>query len=173
METTTQLKNTFKEVIEELKPIFPEITNNTYTVCFNSTAKKRLGQCKRLKDNNFEININKLFAKVCPIIAVKNTMVHEILHSLPSGFSHKGKWIQYANIVNHRFPHYHITRLAHYTEYAKVMDDQIKYVVKCPTCNNTWRYFRQTKMISYLKSTKNNTRYSCPNCKSWVTLENY
>lgn len=173
METTNQLKNTFNEVIEELKPIFPEVENNTYVVCFNSTAKKRLGQCKRLNNNQFEININKLFAKVCPITAIKNTMVHEILHALPGGWSHKGKWIQYANIVNRRLPHYHITRLSRYKEYAEAIEDNIKYIVKCPTCTNTWRYFRETKMISYLKNTKNNNRYSCPTCKSWVTLEKY
>ena len=29
METTKELKNIFNEVIEELKPIFPEVENNT------------------------------------------------------------------------------------------------------------------------------------------------
>ena len=128
--TTLELRKTFLEVIEELKPIFPEVTANTYITIFNETAKKRYGQCRRISPYHFEISINKLFAEICSINKVKNTIVHEILHALPGGMTHKGDWARYAQTVNSKLPHYKITRTNFYKEYNQAIQTDVKYIQK-------------------------------------------
>ena len=92
MDKIAELRTVFEQVINELEPIFPDVKNINYQVIFNTRAIKRYGQCKRINDKSFEININKTFTEVCDIRDVKNTIVHEILHSLPNGMTHKGAW---------------------------------------------------------------------------------
>lgn len=164
METILDLRKTFNEVVEELAPIFPEVKNIGYHVIFNTRAVKRYGQCKRKAYNYFEININKTFAEHCKIEDVKNTIVHEILHSLPNGGGHKGKWLQYAYKVNRLLPHYHITRTNSYEGYAENKPTP-KYVVYCPHCEGKqWNYYKAGEVVKNLLG--NNSRgYHCPHCK--------
>lgn len=166
METTLELRKVFLEVVEELKPIFPEVTSIHYIVVFNTRAIKRYGQCKKLSNNYFEININKKFAQYCKIEDVKNTIVHEILHSLPNGMNHKGQWSHYANIVNYKLPHYHITRTNCYEGYAETKPVP-KYIVSCPHCEGLeWKYYRASEVVKNLLG-KNTRRYHCPKCKQY------
>lgn len=164
METILELRNTFFEVIQELKPIFPEVMSIQYSIVFNDRAIKRYGQCRKLADHFYEININKKFAQHCKIEDVKNTIVHEILHSLPNGMNHKGQWSYYANIVNHKLPHYHITRTNCYEGYAETKPVP-KYVVSCPHCKGIeWKYYRASEVVKNLLG-KNIRGYHCPTCK--------
>jgi predicted SprT family Zn-dependent metalloprotease len=164
METIMELRKTFDEVVAELIPIFPEIKNINYLVIFNTRAIKRYGQCKRKGSNYFEININKAFAKHCKIEDVKNTIVHEILHSLPNGMTHKGKWLMYANKINTLLPHYRITRTNSYEGYADTKPTP-KYIVSCPHCEGAeWDYYRTSEVVKNLLG-KNTRGYHCPRCK--------
>ena len=169
MKTTLELRTVFEQVVNELTPIFPEVKNIKYQVVFNTRAIKRYGQCKRLNDNHFEININKIFTEVCDIKDVKNTIVHEILHSLPNGMSHKGAWARYANQVNHILPHYHITRTNSYEGYAEAKPDA-KYIMYCPDCGREWKRYKKTEMITHILK-GNNRRYHCPDCKTLVLVK--
>lgn len=164
MKTPLELRKVFLEVIEELKPIFPEVTSIHYITIFNERAIKRYGQCKRIGPNHFEININKKFAQHCKIEDVKNTIVHEILHSLPNGMTHKGAWLMYANKVNSLLPHYHITRTNSYEGYAETKPAP-KYTVSCPHCEKAeWNYYRASEVVKNLLG-KNTRGYHCPRCK--------
>lgn len=164
METTLELRKLFLEVVEELKPIFPEVASIQYLVVFNERAIKRYGQCKRIGNNYFEININKKFAQHCKIEDVKNTIVHEILHSLPNGMTHKGAWIRYANLVNYKLPHYHISRTSSYEEYKNAKPIP-KYIVYCPHCEGKqWGYYKAGEVVKNLLG-KNYRHYRCPHCK--------
>lgn len=169
METTLELRKVFLEVVEELKPIFPEVMSIHYIVVFNTRAIKRFGQCRRLGNNYFEININKKFAQHCKIEDVKNTIVHEILHSLPNGMSHKGAWLMYANKINTLLPHYHITRTNSYEEYAKTKPEA-KYIVYCPHCGKEWKRYRKSEMVNNILK-GNSRKFHCPDCKTLVLVK--
>ena len=169
MKNVLELRKVFSDVIQELEPIFPEVKNIKYQVVFNTRAIKRYGQCKRINDKSFEININKTFTEVCDIKDVKNTIVHEILHSLPNGMTHKGAWARYANQVNHMLPHYHITRTNSYEGYAEAKPEA-KYIMYCPDCGREWKRYKKTEMISNIL--KGNSRgYHCPDCKTLVKVK--
>ena len=169
MENIIELRTAFFEVMQELKPIFPEVMDIQYSIVFNTRAIKRYGQCKKLADHFFEISINKAFARVCDIRDVKNTIVHEILHSLPNGMTHKGAWKRYANTVNYKLPHYHITRTNSYEGYAEAKPDA-KYVMYCPDCGREWKRYKKTEMITHILK-GNNRRYHCPDCKTLVLVK--
>lgn len=169
METTLELRKTFFDVIEEIKAIFPEVMLIRYSVIFNTRAIKRFGQCKKLGNNYFEININKKFAQHCKIEDVKNTIVHEILHSLPNGMTHKGAWLMYANKINSLLPHYHITRTNSYEGYAETKPEP-KYIVYCPTCEKKWIRYKKSTMVSNIMS-GNSRGFHCPDCKTNVQVK--
>lgn len=169
MKNVLELRTVFSDVIQELEPIFPEVKNIKYQVVFNTRAIKRYGQCKRINDKSFEININKTFTEVCDIKDVKNTIAHEILHSLPNGMTHKGAWARYANQVNHMLPHYHITRTNSYEGYAEVKPEA-KYIMYCPDCGREWKRYKKTEMITHIL--RGNSRgYHCPDCKTKVKVK--
>lgn len=55
----------------------------------NYRAKKRWGQCKRLSDGTFSININAIFLdERNEEQGLKNTIIHELLHTCTDCFNH-------------------------------------------------------------------------------------
>ena len=71
--------------------------------------------------------------------AVKDTIVHELLHTIPGCFKHTGKWKQYANTINRLLPQYKIKRGSSYEE--KGLEDlrpkpQCRYILKCLRCGS-------------------------------------
>ena len=67
-----------------------------YTI--NYRAKKRFGQCCGKKD----INISSWLLEIGTDKDIKNTIIHEILHTFEDTVGHKEKWKYYANYVNDR-----------------------------------------------------------------------
>lgn len=58
----------------------------------NTRAKSRLGQCRKIGEGLFDINISDALLKedVDNQITL-NTIIHELLHTVPGCFTHKGK----------------------------------------------------------------------------------
>ena len=54
----------------------------------NTRAKQRFGQCRKEPDG-FSININvNLLNEEVPLSSLKETLYHEIIHTLPNCFNH-------------------------------------------------------------------------------------
>lgn len=83
----------FKEQVESVK--------KTYSI---SNAKKRLGQCCGKKD----INISSWLLEVGTDKEIKNTIIHEILHTFKDTIGHGATWQRYARLVNN-YGVYHIS----------------------------------------------------------------
>lgn len=80
---------------------------NNWTV--NTRAKCRLGQCRKIAGNLFDISISAmLLADDVDDKVTLNTIMHELLHTVPSCFTHKGKWKVYAEYINKKLPKYNI-----------------------------------------------------------------
>ena len=79
----------------------------------NTRAKCRLGQCRKITAGLFDINISEALLKedVDDQITL-NTIMHELLHTVPGCFTHKGKWKLYADYVNKKLPQYTIKRVS-------------------------------------------------------------
>ena len=59
----------------------------------NTRAKNRWGQCKRYLPGLFDISISaRLLQDSVSDQAAKNTIMHELLHTVKGCYGHRGKW---------------------------------------------------------------------------------
>lgn len=155
-----KLQRLAKESEKELREIGLENKlkkNITYTI--NYRAKCRLGQCCSKKD----INISSWLLEVGSDKDIKNTIIHELLHTFDDTIGHKAKWQYYARYVNNRTD-YHITRTTSIDNiYARAnverehRDIVYKWEIKCRQCGEIWKKTRITNKV--LNSYKRNGRY--------------
>lgn len=140
-----RLEKVFRECIDEMNAIeipFGRITE----VTVNYRAKKRWGQCARTVGvYGFEFSIN-IRAELCHPDAsergLKETIVHEILHTCPDCFCHTGEWKRLAELVNDCYG-YNVKRIASaadlemtdfFKEHGEIQKIAYKYTIVCKKC---------------------------------------
>ena len=128
----------------------------------NTRAKCRLGQCRKISAGLFDINISEALLKedVDDQITL-NTIMHELLHTVPGCFTHKGKWKLYADYINKKLPQYTIKRVSKESEVNITIDRKqpvYKYILRCSKCGQEVKRQKKTKVITNYK------RYRCGNC---------
>lgn len=128
-----------------------------YSPCIRwkiNTRAQRWGLCRRLYElqYEFEIELNiSLFADGA-FDGLKNTIIHELLHTCPDCMKHTGMWKKYADMVNRMYG-YNVKRTS--SEEDKCAEninhtsreDKIKYILRCKGCGNTWKYARAGKFV--------------------------
>lgn len=97
-------------------------------------------------------------------VAIKDTMIHEILHTIPKCMNHGAEWKKYASIVNSHYPQYNIKRTTSCEEKGIEKTEKYKYVLKCKECGHTYFYTRQTKAV------KNYEKFHCGYCEGHLEL---
>ena len=100
-----------KECLSDLESIGIKIGKVTkYSI--NTRAKSRWGQCKQVGNGMYEINISaQLLQDNISDQAAKDTILHEMLHTIDGCMGHKGKWKELAQKVNKELPQYTIKRV--------------------------------------------------------------
>ena len=149
-----------------------ERTIGNYQFSFNSRSRQTLGRCTTISVNSmYRITLNSLYTQYGEIEKIKETIMHEVLHSLPGGHGHKGKWAYYANMVNVKYPEYKIARTSHSESYNKALKDfkPANYSVSCPKCHTEWQFARETYVIKGLKHHGKHHEVNCPVCKKTLT----
>lgn len=127
----------------------------------NTRALKRWGQCKRLPNGTFEININvDLLNELNDINGLKDTIHHELLHTVSGCMNHGAKWQALAKKVNSAYG-YHIQR-TNSAECKGIVarTENYKYQVVCPNCGIISKKSRACGV------TKSPWRYGCARCHS-------
>lgn len=128
----------------------------------NKRAKKRWGQCKVVSRNKYSINISyRLLEDDAPMIALKNTVIHEILHTCNGCWNHGETWKNHADKVN-RVYGYGIKRCSSAEEKGikEIKEDpkKIKHRFVCKGCGQTVDRMRESKFTKY------HTLYRCGRC---------
>lgn len=127
---------------------------NIVEVTINTRAKKRWGQTCRRADG-FHINISSVLLRDdVSDKATKDTIIHEILHTVDGCFDHKAKWQTMANKVNKAYG-YNIKRCTSSEE--KGIDSSIIekpthnkiYFVRCEKCGAEIIRRRKSDLIKY------------------------
>lgn len=110
------------------------------------------GDCRRLYDNCFRIRVNRELLKNASDVIVKETIIHEILHTCAGCMNHGKTWQAYANLVNDAYPRYKISRLSSYnrTHVKLKTRDTAKYIATCMSCNKEYLFFRKTYVVDCL-----------------------
>ena len=158
-ETLNQkLQRLAKESEKELRDIgLGKMLKDNIRYTINYRAKKRLGQCCEKQD----INISSWLLEIGDDHDIKNTIIHEILHTFEDTIGHKAKWQYYANYVNNRTD-YHITRTtsidniyARANEVRPRREVSYKYEITCEKCGKV--FYRQKMIKRILNSFKRGT----------------
>lgn len=139
----------------------------------NTRAKSRYGQCQKI-DGTYSIDINvDLLDEECPLGALKETLYHEIIHTLPKCFNHGYEFKRYAGIVNKAYG-VNVTRCSTQEEkygvtYAKKVEAKSiankisrRYQLYCPNCETIVAERigqRAPKWYAHAN------RYSCKHCR--------
>lgn len=116
-----------------------------------------LGRCQRVSFFNGEhtkyiISLNKKMLN-CSEQDIKNTLLHELIHTIDGCFNHGDRFKYYAEKVNQKYG-YHIAR----ANSVKGFKEQIKYryIVKCTKCGISKKYLKKSDVVKYP------SLYRCP-----------
>ena len=143
-----------------------------YTI--NTRAKSRWGQCKGVSSNGirrgWEISISSvLMDDAVDIMALKNTVAHELLHTVEGTRGHTGLWKIYAERMNKAYG-YNIKRCTSPEEKGLEDTDKKtpKYIIECGNCGHEYKYYRKCRMVNLCIDHPKYVRKhcSCALCKS-------
>ena len=126
----------------------------------NSRAKHRWGQCRHEENGRIVISVSErlLHSDVSDVSAM-DTIIHELLHTVPGCSNHGAKWKHYAEVVNSAYPQYHIKRTATFEDKGVVPDPvSYKYKIFCIKCGASSYYARCTKAVRFP------SLYKCSRC---------
>ena len=120
----------------------------------NTRAKKRFGQCKALLDG-FSINISAvLLDERNSEQALKETIIHEILHTCRGCMNHGESWKRLAEKVGQAYG-YNIKRTSSpddkglHEDTRPVAVRTVKYVLRCEDCGQLYPRAKLSKIIKY------------------------
>lgn len=170
--TMTDLYLLLQEVKQELINLgYDEIRYNRYSLELNNRYTRTLGTCEKISYAIYKISLNSKMLAYDTEMDLKNTLMHELIHSIKGCMNHGKKFQLIATEVNRKYPKYNIGTHASNINYAKVYKKELrrqigyKYLVKCQNCNKEWRFKRETKITKVLKQDPLSQRFSCPYCE--------
>ena len=188
-----KLEKLYNECVEELKSIGIDIRNNKtigeITISLAKRKAKRYGCCKQSKPikekchteirNHRIIKIYDVFMKHDIEISkwvldlnddiIKNTIMHELIHSLPYCNNHGKEFKKYAGFINNKLG-YEIKRLGNKEKdyeksgivFDKSSDTEYKYKIRCKECGIV--FYRQRLKKNFIRN------YRCGKCKGKLEL---
>lgn len=152
------LQKVARECMKELDAIGIQY-GNVKRFEINTRAKKRWGQCK-VVPGGFTINISAfLLDETTDIKGLKNTIIHELLHTCKGCLNHGAEWKRLAAKVNRAYG-YNIKRTSSADEKGCTCRDnetirQIKHKLVCSNCNHVFIRYKESNL------TKHPDRYLC------------
>lgn len=156
------IKEKLNEYVKECKNELDEIGIYYGTVLeykINTRAKRKWGDCKRINDDSFVISISEELLSKGTKRGIKQTIMHELLHTIDGCFNHQQKWKMIADYVNKKC-NYDIQRTNTAEELGLSEEEKLnksKYIFKCEKCGQTVYRTRKSKF------TENYKKYFCAN----------
>ena len=126
----------------------------------NTRAKARFGLCKKIGDGYIiEISERLLDEHIDETHGLKNTIIHELLHTCRGCMKHTGKWAEYAQKVNDAYG-YGIKRASSQDErdIPAELQTPAKYKVQCVNCGAVIPRHRRSALIQHPE------HYRCAKC---------
>ena len=149
-----------QKLLDKIGVPYGEVTK----IKINSKARSRWGQCRRLSPEKFEIEISsRLLEEGVSQKALWNTMLHELLHTVPGCFNHGSTWKAYAAKVNAWG--YEIKTSTNSKE-LNIPDDptEFRYRVICENCGSVSRYRVKSQVVKSVM--RDEGIYFCSKCRS-------
>ncbi len=139
------------ECIHELEVLDIKIGNLT-DITVNYRAEGRWGQCKK-RGSVYSININhRLLFDDVPDLALKETLLHELIHTCDNCMTHTGEWLRLVNKVNAYYG-YNIKRTESAAEKGITEEQQTRgrktIQCKCKKCGKIVNRFRECEFTKH------------------------
>ena len=121
----------------------------------NTRAKARWGLCTKVGRGVFDIQVSaSLLEDSLGDQPAKDTIVHELLHTVPGCFKHTGKWKRYAETVNFLLPQYNIKTRSSCED--KGLEDtrpdpECCYLLKCLQCGAEIKRQKKSAVVEHLE----------------------
>ena len=159
------------ECINDMKALGIDVPHiEKFTV--NKRAKSRFGQCsynRATKQYSIEI-CSDLLDEECNVLALRETIFHELIHTLPNCMNHGNEFKRYADMINKRY-YVNIKRTSTNEEkygviYAKKIAERtekkkVKYELFCEHCGKVRASGMYQRMPKWYAHTE---RFSCSVC---------
>lgn len=119
--------------------------------------KSMYGQTEK-RMGKYTIKINEYLLETENEKEIKDTVIHEILHTLPKCMNHGKEWKNKAMIINNKYG-MSISRTGDF-KIAKMQEnrEQIKYIFKCKECGGLVKMKRMSKFVKHPEN------YKCGKC---------
>lgn len=155
-----------------------ECTNELDLIGINYTLPKRWESSKRLtwKYGYCKISLfrnkptiekivisERLLDERIPEHILKDTIIHELIHTCDGCYDHGSKFQSIARQINNAYGYLIETRVNdadHKIVSSIYKPKERKYKISCPTCGKTWGYKIKSKAYKYPE------KFICTKCKS-------
>lgn len=125
-------------------------------------SKYQWGRCEQIKDGLFNIKISeKLLQDDLDDQHAKNTIAHELLHTVKGCMNHKEPWKKLVKLLNTKIPSYNVTTTLNHEAVGLYVERKVpvyKYFFRCKKCGAELKYQRKSKFVEH------SDRYHCSRC---------
>lgn len=164
------MKKNINTLLQEALDVCEDLNIEVRTILdisWNKRLKAVWGRCTQTK-SGYKIELNTILGEDCVSWEdAMNTVIHEVLHCHENRFCHTGEWKRCAELVNRKYPIYHISRCTSAEEKgiaAETISTSFKYAVVCLNCGLTVKYKRSGKIVKLIKSESHSC--FCGKCNS-------
>lgn len=167
MKNKQELEKLFNECKKEILKVGIPLEENKITIQLDDLGKRTFGRCKNKKD----IFISYWAFDNLSRDKIKNTLIHELLHTLKNTNGHCRQWKYYARVMNNEYG-YNIQikgnireefMNANKTETEMLNAMGYKYRITCKGCGNkSYRHKMGDRITSYYHK----GYYTCRKCRS-------
>nr|DAD82634.1 MAG TPA: SprT-like protein [Siphoviridae sp. ctrpg19] len=146
-----------------LKEVYPLFTCPHFHKIVVRKANSYWGNI-RVRNGSYELHISRLIESIpdekMARKALNDTVVHELIHTIPGCFNHGDKFVSIANKVNKTHAGYNVKIKNCASEYGfiYIKENKYKYLFHCNTCGNEVRYMRTPKYDV--------SEYTCMKCNT-------
>lgn len=130
---------------EELKTLHLH-AGTIASVSFNSRAKTLFGRCRRERNGTYHIEIMTYLNRHRSLDDIRQTIMHEVIHTLPGCGNHGETFQKTARRVNEQLGY----RISTTSKLSKEAKEAVayKYVLKCGQCGEELKRYHRKPRIS-------------------------
>jgi predicted SprT family Zn-dependent metalloprotease len=152
--TQQELNQLLQETIGQLRAVGIPISRKIHPqVEVNTRAQRRLGCCTRRQGQYF-IQVSARILETPQLL--RQTLLHELLHTCYGCLNHGKRWKQYAQKVGEALG-VEITRTAAMEgPVDPLRQEEVKYLLRCQSCGRVIPRKRRSKAVDHPE------RYRCP-----------
>lgn len=148
---TQEVQAIFDEAITNLRNSSYPISDNIFPELLYSHTRTSFGTCVR-HFGEYKIYLSKYFVEDGSEKGIKNTIYHELLHTIKGSKGHDDVWKHYAVKASKEFD-LNIQRVGGdksvEDSQSLVKSMNVRYILGCKQCGREWKYMKKSIVIKY------------------------